>query len=141
MEGKRGKKAKYIIYAQSGFLLNIDLKKTLEGFPTELIGSIRKKLNESISNLTEKYNCNAHYFGYCKNKDVDCLYIYLQKKQLRIDLRLSQQYINEIQSNGFEVVKVNNNFQDEKGWITGWHIPQSTKDITIIMKYLTKVFE
>ena len=141
MEEKRGKKAKYIIYAQSGFLLNIDLEKTLEDYPTELIKSIRKKLNESIPNLTEKYNCNAHYFGYCKNKDADRVYIYLQKKQLRIDLQLDKKYINEIKNNGFEIVRVENNFQDQKGWITGWHVPHSTKDLTIIMNYLTKVFE
>lgn len=75
MKQKRGKKAKYITYAQWGLLEDNDWKQTLRNYPTELICSIRKKLKEAFPDLTEKFNCNSHYFGYWRGNDPDKLYL------------------------------------------------------------------
>lgn len=139
MKQKRGKKAKYIIYATAGFLENVDWEQTLEDYPTELVCSIRKKLKETVPDLTEKFNYNYPYFGYRQGNGPDKLYLYIQKKSIKIDIQISKEYKKEIEMEGFEIREANN-FQAREGWITGWYIPQSTKDITVIMKWLTKPF-
>ena len=102
--------------------------------------------------MSEKFNTSNKppYFGYSVGDGKDKAYIYVQKKNLRIDLDLRRKneidldlrrkYEEEIRNEGFKVNFVNN-FQGQDGWLTGWYVPHSTKNINVVVKYLSKVFE
>jgi len=95
---------------------------------------------ESIPNVTEKFNNRLRYFGYWTGTDKDRIYIYVQKKNLRIDLYISRDFESEIRNIGFKVNYVNN-YQGRAGWLTGWQIPHSTTKVETIMKWLCKAFK
>ena len=105
-------------------------------YPPDLLRLIRKQLKEKVPGLTEKFNTKSHYFGYSTGKDR--AYIYVYKKDLRIDLDISQDIESDLKEEGFEVHFVNN-FQGQVGWLTGWRVPHTTS-IERVMKWLLKAF-
>jgi len=140
MKGLRGKKGKYLTCAKKGLLKDHVWKRALKGYPTDLVCSIREQLAKQVPGLTEKFNCGSRYFGYWTGTDKDRLYIFVRKKDLSILLDVSCDCENEIRSDGFEVHYINN-FQGRAGWLTGWRVPHTTKNIRSIMKWLLKAFE
>jgi len=141
MKEKRGKQAKYVICAEKGLLKSSVWKRKLKDYPTDLVCSIREQLLKKVPGLTEKFNRNSRYFGYwtSADKDKDKAYIYVQKKDLRIDACISQDLEPDLQKAGFEVRYVNN-FQGKVDWLTGWRVPHNTTNIKTVVKWLLKAF-
>jgi len=111
----------------------------LEGYPTDLLSKIRRQLQLNVEGLSEKFNRNSRYFGYSRVGGSDVLYIYVQKQQLRIDLKISRECDAQLQRLGFAVNYVNN-FQGRAGWLTGWEVPHDTDRTEIVMKWMLKAF-
>ena len=139
MKGKRGKKGKYLVRAEKGLVKDSEWKPALKNYPTDLVCSIREQLLEKVPGLTEKFNRSSRYFGYWTGTDEDRAYIYVQKKDLRIDVHISQDLAADLQKAGFEV-RFTNNFQGRARWLTGWRVPHSTKNIKTVMTWLLKAF-
>ena len=86
MKVQRGKKAKYVKYAEKGLVKDVVWKKILQSYPTTLIKTIRQRLIAEIPNLNEKFNTKSRYFGYYTKDNEDRLYIYVQREKLVVDL-------------------------------------------------------
>jgi len=140
MKGQRGKKGTYVIRAKRGMLSDTTWRRTLKDYPTSLICLIRERLLKKIPGLTEKFNTHSRYFGYWKGEEKDKAYIFVQKKTLCIHLCISRDYEEEIHRAGFKI-RYSHNFQGRVGWLTGWYVPHSTKNINVVVKYLSKAFE
>ncbi len=140
MKAIRGKKSKNVVLAEQGLLDEKNWASVLEKYPTSLVCLIRKNLLRKIPEITEKFNRKSHYFGYWIGNDKDKIYIYVQKKQLVIDMCISPDFITDIEKLGFKV-KPRGNFQGRVEWLTGWQIPQSTTNIKHIVDWLCKVME
>lgn len=140
MKGQRGKKGIYVIYAKRGLLNDTTWRHTLKDYPTSLIYLIRERLLRKIPGLTEKFNSNSRYFGYWVGDDKDRIYIYVQKKKLVIDLSISSDFATAIKKQGFKV-KPRDNYQGQRGWLTGWQVPQSTTDVNSVINWICKTFE
>ena len=140
MKKQRGKKSKYLIRSKSGLLENCIWQLSLQDYNTSLISLIRNELLNRIPGITESFNTNSRYFGYWIGEDKDRLYIYVQKKHLRIDLCIDNRHEKEIVKDGFEVVFANN-FQGRDDWVTGWRVPHNTKNIEAVLKWLCYAFE
>ena len=143
MKKKRGKKGMYLIYPDNGYGLVEDYKweAYLNKYPDGLIRQIRLKLAKRLHGLNEKFNYKSKYFGYCLKDGADKLYIFIQKKNLCIRVCISRDdYEGKIRRAGFEI-RYSHNFQGRAGWLTGWYVPHSTKNINVVVKYLSKAFE
>lgn len=140
MKGQRGKRAVYVIRSKKGLLAKTHWQRTLQAYPTTLITTVREKLQRKMAGITEKFNTNSRYFGYWTGDDKDRIYIYVQKKKLLIDLCISSDYATTLKKQGFKV-KPRDNFQGQKGWLTGWQVPHSTNNIEGVVKWLCKAFE
>lgn len=140
MKGQRGKAGEYVTIAKKGLLNRSVWRRSLEDYPTSLICQIREELSKRVPNLREKFNSNSRYFGFCKGEDEDRAYIYVQKKNLSIHLCISRDYAKELRKAGFEIRYVNN-FQGRAGWLTGWRVPHSAKNLRTVMKWLCMAFE
>ena len=140
MKGQKGKKGIYVIRAKRGLLSDRTWRRTLKGYPTSLICQIRERLLKKIAGLTEKFNSNSRYLGYWIGDDKDRVYIYVQKEQLVIDLCISSDFATTLNKQGFRV-KARDNFQGQKGWLTGWQVPQSTTDVNFVVNWLCKAFK
>ena len=132
---KKPNRSKNVILADAGLLKDSVWKQALQGYSTFLVSSIRKKLLSEIPKIAEKFNTNSRYFGYWTGTDKDRAYIYVQKKGLRIDLCISREFEIDLRKAGYKVGYVNN-FQGRAGWLTGWKIPHSTKDLNFIVQWL-----
>lgn len=93
----------------------------LQKYASEPLRYIRQQLAAKCSNLREKFNPRSRYLGYSVGGS-DAAYIYIQKKRLLIDLKLSSDIADEIRSRGFKV-QPRNNFQGRNGWLTGLIVP------------------
>jgi len=140
MKGQRGKRAIYVIRAKKGLLAKTHWHRTLQAYPTSLITLVREKLQKKIPGVTEKFNSNSRYFGYWIRDDKDRVYIYMQKKQLVIDLCISSDFATTLKKQGFKV-KPRDNFQGQKGWLTGWQVPHSITKIDFVATQLCKAFK
>jgi hypothetical protein len=140
MKGQRGKKGLYVICAKKGLLDKRLWQHTLQSYPTSLLTLIREMLPTKISGLTEKFNTNSRYFGYWQGTEKDKAYIYVRKKDLRIDLCISRKHEKDLQNQGY-IVTYHNNYQGRAGWLTGWHVPHSAEDLKQIVSWLCKAFE
>lgn len=138
MKGERGKKSKHVVRAEKGLVKVHVWKRILKNYPTDLVCSIREQLLEKVPGLIEKFNTNSRYFGYWTGRDSDRVYIYVQKKGLRIDLNIGQGSETDLQEAGFEV-RFTDNFQGKAGWLTGWRVPHNTKKIKTVMTWLLRV--
>jgi len=139
MKALKGKKTKHLVFAQQGLLEDSTWKSALKGYPTELVCRIRRELSSKIRGLNEKFNLRSRYFGYWTGNDKDRLYIYVQKKYLRIDLCIDGEHEKDVKKDGFEVVFVNN-FQERANWLTGWRVPHTTEKIENVLKWLWMAF-
>ena len=142
--------------AKIGLLKGKYWQDDLEHYPIELLCAIRKQLLKTVPRLTEKFNpttIGLKYFGYkVKNRDAskndfskrsygpDKVYIYIQKKNLRVDFSIDKKFEHDLRKGGYKV-KRSNNFQGNADWLTGWYVPQSEKDIKKVMKWLLMAFE
>ena len=111
---------------EGGLLPNELIKDALYGYPTELVFYLRERLASEFPRLREKLNAKRcyRYLGYA-NGQTDALYVYVQKRLLRIDIKLPQVRVAELRQCGFQVLPVKN-FQWKAGWITGWRVPNDT---------------
>ncbi len=141
--------------AKIGLLEERYWRAPLKKYPIELLCVIRKQLLSVVPRLTEKFNPTTpglRYFGYkIRNRDAakndfskcsygsDKAYIYIQKKNLHIDLDIDKKFKQELIKAGYEV-RYSNNYQDQRGWLTGWYVPHSTKNIKKVMKWLLMAF-
>ena len=138
--------------AKIGLLEERYWQAPLKKCPIELLCAIRKQLLSAVPRLTEKFNpSNICYFGYKKklnsslvnilesDYNKDKAYIYIQKKHLRIDLDIDRTFEQELIKAGYEVKHLDN-FQGTADWLTGWHVPHSTKDVKQVMKWLGMAF-
>ena len=133
MKANRGKNPKYLVCAEMGLVDNSVWERPLKNYPTDLVCSIREQLKKKVPGLTEKFNTNSRYFGYWTGTDKDRTYIYVQKKDLRIDLYISWNSEEaKLEEEGFEV-RVINNFQGKAGWLTGWRVPHTPEIIETVM--------
>ena len=142
MKGQRGKRAIHVIRAKNGLLAKTHWQRTLQAYPISLITLVREKLQKRIPGITEKFNSNSRYFGYWIGDDKDRVYICVQKKNLCIRLCISRDYEGEIcRADADFEIRYSHNFQGRAGWLTGWYVPHSTKNINVVIKYLLKAFE
>ena len=129
--------------AKIGFLDDSYWQSTLTDCPTKLLRVIRKSLKKSVPNLAEKFNPNTHnlrYFGYRLQNKKDKLYIYVHPDRLEIDLNIAPPLTSRIKKEGFDV-KPKTNYQAQAGWLTGWQVTHSTKNVEAVIKWLCKAFE
>jgi len=137
---KKCRRSKNIVSANVGLVKDIVWKKSLQGRDTALLCSIRKSLIKKIPGIAEEFNKQSRYFGYWQGTEKDKAYIYVQKKNLRIDLCISRKHEKDLQNQGY-IVKYHNNYQGRAGWLTGWLVPHSKKDVKLVVKWLCKAFE
>ena len=140
MKGQHGKRAIHVIRAKKGLLAKTHWQRTLQAYPTSLITLVREKLQKKIPGITEKFNSNSRYFGYWNGDDKDRIYIYVQKKNIVIDLNIELSCVSELEKEDF-VIKPRDNFQGQAGWLTGWQVPHSTTKIDFVVTQLCKAFE
>jgi len=57
-----------------------------------------------------------------------------------LDVCISRKYERDLQNDGFQISHVDN-LQGRAGWITGWVVPHSKKDVKLVVKWLCKAFE
>lgn len=135
----RGRKSKNVIFSESGLLDERVWHFALQGFHTELICAIRQELIKRIPDLMEKFNTYKRYFGYWRGRDKDRAYIYVQKKNLLLDVCIDPAYVTDLRNQGFRV-DPRENFQGSNNWLTGWKIPQDYKNIEKIVPWIYKAF-
>lgn len=151
------RKGNKIYHAKVGLLKDKYWRDLLKDYPIDLLCVIRNGLKESIPLLAEKFNPTTpglRYFGYkVRNRDAakndfsklsygsDKAYIYIQKKNLRIDLDIDRRkFERELIKAGYEA-RYSHNYQGQAVWLTGWYVPQSTTDVKTVLKWLRKAFE
>lgn len=139
MTNARNGRTIYLVDSGGGLLDDTQWKIHLSGYSTELLEKIRKRLKNTVRGLCEKFNRDSRYFGFRKGKDADRVYIYVQKKGLRIDLCIDRKYENELRRAGF-IVDYVNNYQGQAGWLTGWKMPNSCTDIRTVIYWIEKAF-
>ena len=139
MKEQRGSPPRHLTRAERGLLNDRVWQRTLQGYPTSLLCSIRQILRKKVPGITESFNTNSRYFGYWVGTEKDTAYIHVQKKKLRIDLCISRDFEAAIRKAGFKI-RYSHNFQGRAGWLTGWQVPHSTDNIGTVMKWLCKAF-
>jgi hypothetical protein len=137
---QKGKASKYVIYSERGLLKDDQWKSYLKNRPIQLVTKIRSHLKKQIPGLADKFNYKSRYFGLRVKDDKDKIYIYVQKKGLRIDLCIGRENEEKLKRAGFNVKYVNN-YQGRSGWLTGWRVPHDTKKFNNVLKWITKAFE
>jgi hypothetical protein len=129
-----------VIDSGGGLVCDKHWKPFLESCSVDLFLRLRRDLYHKIEGLTEKFNKQSKYFGYSVKEGSDVLYIYIQKENLRVDLRIDRKHETSITQAGFKI-QYADNFQGRADWLTGWQIPQDTKQVDIVIKWLLKAFE
>lgn len=107
----------------------------LQGYPTELLHRLRRRLAAACPKLREKFNPGSRYLGYANGPSRDALYIYVQKKALVMDMRLPADMTEDLRARGFDV-RPRDNFQGRQGWLTGLHVPHDSdreKEVVALM--------
>jgi len=137
---KRKKVIDNIIESESGLLDERVWHFALQGYRTELVCAIRQELIKRIPDLKEKFNPYMRYFGYWRGTDKDRAYIYVQKKNLLLDVCIDPAYITDLRNQGFRV-EPRENFQGTNNWLTGWKIPQDSKNVEQIVPWICKAFQ
>lgn len=134
------RKSKNVILSEKGLVNGSVWESEMKDYPTTLVRLIRERLVKEMPTINEKVNTYGRYFGYWKGQDEDRVYIYVQKKGLRIDLCISREHEKDLQNQGY-IVKYHNNYQGRAGWLTGWQVPHSTTDVDFVAQWLCKAFE
>ncbi len=113
-----------VVIAEAGLLPDEIMWDVLKDYPQELVAGLRKRLAAECPKLREKINRNSRYLGY-SNGGSDAIYVYVRKKDLLIDIRLSADLADGLRRAGFEV-RPRDNFQAKRGWLTGLIVPHDT---------------
>ena len=113
-----------VVAADAGLLPEELLWDVLKGYPRQLVDQLRKRLAAEYPKLREKINRKSKYLGYA-NGGSDAMYVYVQKKRLLIDLRLSSDMTDDVRRLGFKV-KPRDSYQSKAGWLTGLIVPHDT---------------
>lgn len=100
------------------------IKKHLSGYAIALAINFRKGLIATIPKLREKLNCRQRYLGYSSDHQADAVYVYVQKDQLLLDIRVSKEEADALIEMGVRVVP-RNNYQSRAGWLTGVYLPSN----------------
>ena len=114
-----------LVVQEKGLLSDKVLSSGLRGYPTDLVFALRSRLAAACPRIREKFNFNSRYVGYGLTNSSDVLYVYVQKKGLLIDIRLSADRADEVRRLGFEV-RPRDNYQGKAGWLTGLFVPHDT---------------
>jgi len=127
--------------AESGLLEERFWRSDLKRYETGFLGKIRQALLQKVPGLAEKYNRGkVKYFGYRREGRKDSVYVYVQKKGLRIDLNLPRNFEDDLKQAGF-TIKHQENFQGKAGWLTGWRVPHGWERIEEVIKWLRLALE
>lgn len=121
-----------MIVSEDGLLPKEMIWDTMSGYPIELVMEFRDRLNAKCIGLKEKLNRNNRCLGYARVGRSDAFYIYVQKKRMLIDVRVSPDRSDELRRKGFEV-QYRNNFQGRAGWLTGLLVPHDTASLDVIV--------
>lgn len=123
----------YVIKGEQGLVKINTIKSKLQGYPLDLAFQIRSQLAAHFPALREKLNFNSNYLGYSNGKCSDALYVYIQKQQLVLDIRVSKEEAERLRNRG---VRVNprNNFQSKAGWLTGVSLPHDSDKLNVAME-------
>jgi hypothetical protein len=114
-------------------LVDVDqIRQKLKSYPLELVLQLREKLISAFPKLREKLNPRSRYLGYSNGDHSDAVYVYLQKKRLLLDIRVSGEEAENLRMQGIKVVP-RNNFQCRAGWLTGVSVPYDTDKLDIII--------
>lgn len=123
----------YLIKGDEGLLELNTIKQKLHGYPLGLAIQIRDQLASKIPTLHEKLNVNSKYLGYSNGNQRDVLYVYIQKKQLVLDIKVSKDEAEKLRDQG---VRINprNNYQCRAGWLTGISMPHDSNKLNAVME-------
>ncbi len=122
-----------MLSCDKGLLAKEAIASVLCGYPTDLAFHLRSQLAKSCPQLREKLNPNSRYLGYGTVGESDALYVYVQKKQIVIDIRLPADRAGELRPLGFDV-RPRNNYQAKAGWLTGLRVPHDTDRPEVILR-------
>jgi len=122
---KRPKAAGELLIQEKGLLPEEALKAGLHGYPTDLIFYLRSRLAECCPTLRENFNPNTRYLSYGLDGGSYDLFVYVQKKDIVIDIRLPADRAEDLRGQGFDV-RPRNNYQGRAGWLTGLFVPHDT---------------
>ena len=116
-----------VVQVGQGLVPDREWAEYFDHLPMDLVMRIRCELAARVVGLAEKVNINSHYFGYKVDVDDgdDALYLYVQQRFLRVDIRLSRNHTADFEAEGYEVTP-HQNWQHDDGWTTGWHVPHDT---------------
>jgi hypothetical protein len=114
----------HVFKARHGLLPEKVWDGLLSDYDTRFVRWLREELAIRVDGLTEKFNDarGRHYFGYSSAGLPDWLYIWVQKRKLVVDVKLSGERVGQLRSLGF-TVSLRRNWQGRAGWLTGWDIP------------------
>lgn len=120
------------VYGGTG-LLDVDIiRQKLSGYPLALAFQLRDRLISAFPNLREKLNPKSRYLGYANDSQSDAVYVYIKKKRLILDVRVSNQEADSLRMRGIEVAP-RNNYQGRAGWLTGVLVPYNTDKLDIVV--------
>ena len=128
-----GSDVSYVIDGEGGLVDNETIKYKLQGYPIDLAIQLRDRLVSELPGLREKLNFNSKYLGYANENRSDALYVYIQKKQLVLDVRVSKDDAEKLRIQGFKV-NPRNNYQCRTGWLTGLAVPHDTNKLDVIVE-------
>jgi len=130
----------YLIDSDRGLIDNDTIKQKLSGYPLDIVFQIKDSLSSAIPDLHEKFNYNSRYLGYAKGNNSDAVYIYIQKKQLVLDVRVSKEEAENLRRQGFSV-NPRNNYQCRAGWLTGLSVPYDTDKLDVVVELALMALE
>ena len=122
---KRATATDNLVVQEKGLLPDRVLSSGLRGYATDLVFVLRSRLAAACPKLREKFNLNSRYLGYGLTNSSDVLYVYVQKRGLLIDIRLSADRADELRRMGFKL-RPRDNYQAKAGWLTGLFVPHDT---------------
>jgi len=129
-----------LIIAEAGLLPKEMIWDAMSGYTLELVMKFRDRLSAKCIGLKEKLNRNNRCLGYATVGRSDAFYIYVQKKRLLIDVRVSNDRSEELGRKGFEV-KHRNNYQGRAGWLTGLLVPHDTANLDVIVELAVEALQ
>ena len=123
-----------------GLLAEAVLKDGLRGYPLDAVFELRRLLATKCSGIREKFNPKSRYLGYANAPGSNGLYVYVQKKKLVIDVRVSAEVQEELKERGFEV-RPRDNYQAKAGWLTGLIVTHDCKELDTVVKLATEALK
>jgi hypothetical protein len=124
---------RYLVNSDEGAKGLTDIKQKLIIYPLEFVLALRSRLASEFPSLYEKVNYRSPYLGYSNGNQSDALYVYLQKKKMVIDMRVSKEEAENLREKGV-AVNPRNNFQGRAGWLTGVSVPYDSDKLDVIVK-------